>query len=69
MCPRKLKDVETGLRSETPPQPYAARFEEGTAFQWFMCNGILMVGFIIALSHGELDRVLGLGTLGSYTAS
>jgi len=31
---------------------------EGTAFQWFMCNGILMVGFVIAISAGELDRGL-----------
>lgn len=29
---------------------------EGTAFQWFMCNGILMVGFIIAAASGELER-------------
>lgn len=29
---------------------------EGTAFQWFMCNGILMVVFIIAAASGELER-------------
>ena len=29
---------------------------EGTAFQWFMCNGILMVGFTIAAFTGELER-------------
>ena len=29
---------------------------EGTAFQWFMCNGILMVGFTIAALTGELER-------------
>ncbi|CAK9102323.1 unnamed protein product [Durusdinium trenchii] len=31
---------------------------EGTAFQWFMCNGILMCGFIIAAASGELQRGL-----------
>ncbi|CAJ1449489.1 unnamed protein product [Effrenium voratum] len=31
---------------------------EGTAFQWFMGNGILMMGFLIAVSSGQLERGL-----------
>jgi len=29
---------------------------DGTTFQWFMCSGILMVGFCVALITGDLER-------------
>lgn len=29
---------------------------DGTTFQWFMCSGILMVGFVVSLATGDLER-------------
>ena len=51
----------TNISNQTNPQPpafFRAKSEEGTAFQWFMGNGILMMGFLIAVSSGQLERGL-----------
>ena len=40
---------------------------DGTTFQWFMCNGILMVACCLGLATGDLEKGISpLCMLGAY---